>query len=118
MIRLCLSAVVLGLMLTTRALAAPSSYVAWTTENVDLIRGGDPVIGKQLAYGCVGCHGTEGLSVSPAYPHIAGQDAFYLFKQLQDFKDKTRNNPQMIGIAASLSEQDMADIAAYFSGYE
>ena len=115
MVRLCLVAVMMGLMLATRALAAPSSYVVWTAENVRLIRGGDPVIGKQLAYGCVGCHGTEGLSVSPAYPHIAGQDAFYLFKQLQDFKDKTRNNPQMTGIAASLSAQDMADIAAYYT---
>jgi len=113
MARLCLAAVVL--MLATRALAAPSSYVAWTIENVRLIRGGDPVIGKQLAYGCAGCHGTEGLGVSPAYPYIAGQDAFYLFKQLQDFKDKMRNNPQMTGIAASLSEQDMADIAAYYT---
>lgn len=118
MCRLCLSAVVLGLMISTRALAAPSSYVAWTTETVRLIRDGDPLIGKQLAYGCAGCHGTEGLSVSPAYPHIAGQDAFYLFKQLHDFKDKTRNNPQMTGIAASLSEQDMADIAAYYAAMQ
>jgi cytochrome c553 len=115
MVRLCLSAVVLGFMISTRVLAAPSSYVAWTTETVRLVRDGDPIIGKQLAYGCVGCHGTEGLGVSPAYPHIAGQDAFYLFKQLRDFRDKTRNNPQMTGIAASLSEQDMADIAVFYA---
>jgi cytochrome c553 len=102
MIRLCLSAVVLGLMLTTRVLAAPSSYVVWTTENVRLIRDGDPVIGKQLAYGCVGCHGTEGLSVSPAYPHIAGQDVFYLFKQLQDFKESAISDSDKTGLPPHL----------------
>jgi len=118
MIRLCLSVAVLGLMLTTRALAAPSSSVAWTTETVALIRSGNPVTGKQLSYGCAGCHGTEGLGVSPAYPHIAGQDAFYLFKQLQDFKDGSRDNPQMTGIVASLSERDMADIAAYYAAMQ
>lgn len=114
----CLFAVVLGLLVATRGLAAPSSYVVWTTETVRLVRNGDPVTGKQLAYGCIGCHGEEGLGVSPAYPHIAGQDAFYLYKQLQDFRDGTRDNPQMTGIAATLSEQDMADIAAYYAAMQ
>jgi cytochrome c553 len=113
--RLFVAVVVLGLVLSTRVAAAPSSYVAWTTETVALISNADAERGRQLAFGCVACHGTAGLSESPAYPRIAGQDARYLYKQLHDFKDKTRNNPQMNGIAASLSEQEMADIAAYYA---
>ena len=113
--RLFVVAVILGLALSIRVEAAPSSYVSWTTETVALIRNADVERGKLLAFGCVACHGAAGLSESPAYPHIAGQDARYLYKQLHDFKDKTRNNPQMNGIAASLSEQEMADIAAYYA---
>ena len=115
MCRLCVAVLVLGLVWSPRMLAAPSSNVAWTTEIEHLINNGDPERGQLLAYGCVACHGTGGLSVSPAYPHIDGQDARYLFKQLQDFRDKTRHNPQMTGIAASLSEQDMADIAVFYA---
>ena len=115
MCRLCVAVMVLGLVWSPRMLAAPSSNVAWTTEIEHLINNGDPERGQLLAYGCVACHGTGGLSVSPAYPHIDGQDARYLFKQLQDFRDKTRHNPQMTGIAASLSEQDMADIAVFYA---
>lgn len=113
--RLFVAVVVLGLVLSTRVEAAPSSYVAWTTETVALIRNADAERGKLLAFGCVACHGAAGLSESPAYPHIAGQDARYLYKQLHDFKHKTRNNPQMNGIAASLSEQEMADIATHYA---
>jgi cytochrome c553 len=113
--RLFVVAVILGLVLSPRVEAAPSSYVAWTTETVALIRNADAERGRQLAFGCDACHGTAGLGESPAYPHIAGQDARYLYKQLHDYKDKTRKNPQMNGIAASLSEQEMADIATYFA---
>jgi cytochrome c553 len=113
--RLFVVAVILGLVLSPRVEAAPSSYVAWTTETVVLIRNADAERGRLLAFGCDACHGTTGLGESPAYPHIAGQDARYLYKQLHDYKDKTRKNPQMNGIAASLSEQEMADIASYYA---
>jgi len=103
------------LLVGGQVLAAPSSYVAWTTETVRLVNAGDSTKGEQLGYGCVACHGEAGLSVSPAFPHIDGQDPLYLFKQLKDFKDKTRTNPQMNEIAASMTDQDMADIAAYYT---
>jgi cytochrome c553 len=113
MCRCCAAIVVL--LCSAQVLAAPSSNVAWTAETEHLINSGDPQRGRRLAYGCTACHGTGGLSVSPAYPHIDGQDARYLYKQLHDFRDQTRSNPQMTGVTASLSEQDMADIAVYYA---
>jgi cytochrome c553 len=95
--------------------AAPSSYVAWTAETVRLVSAGDASKGAVLAYGCAACHGESGLGVSPDFPHIAGQDPRYLFKQLSDFRDKTRTNPVMNGIAAGMTDQEMADIAAYYA---
>jgi len=108
-------AVVMVLLWSVHALATPSSNVAWTAETELLIKNGDPERGRRLAYGCTACHGSGSLSASPAYPYIDGQDAHYLYKQLHDFRGKTRNNPQMTGVAASLSDQDMADIAAYYA---
>lgn len=102
-------------LISMRVPAAPSSYVAWTTETVALVSAGDASRGEQLAYGCAACHGKAGMSESPEFPHLAGQDPRYLFKQLMDYKDKTRTNPQMNGIVASMTDQDMADIAAYYT---
>ena len=76
---------------------------------------GDPVAGQEKSATCQGCHGTDGNSYSPEWPNLAGQDARYLVKQLQDFKSGARKNDIMTGMAASLSEADMADIAAFFS---
>ena len=102
-------------LISMRVPAAPSSYVAWTTETVALVSAGDASRGEQLAYGCAACHGNAGMSKSPDFPHLAGQDPRYLFKQLSDFRDKTRTNPVMNGIAAGMTDQEMADIAAYYA---
>lgn len=75
----------------------------------------DPTKGKTLAAPCAACHGADGNSVNPTWPKIAGQHAEYTYKQLKDFKDGNRINAQMAPMVASLSEEDMADIAAYFS---
>lgn len=67
---------------------------------------------------CVGCHGIPGYKT--AYPEvyhvplIAGQQAAYIVKALQAYRSGERSHPSMRGIAASLSEQDMADLAAYY----
>ncbi|MHB8255975.1 MAG: c-type cytochrome [Acidiferrobacterales bacterium] len=76
---------------------------------------GNAAAGKTKSVACQACHGTDGNSVNPAYPKLAGQSAGYLVKQLTDFKDGKRTNPIMSGMAASLSPQDREDIAAYFS---
>ncbi|MGD2083882.1 MAG: c-type cytochrome [Chromatiales bacterium] len=79
---------------------------------------GDAEAGKQKAAACAACHGTDGNSVNPQWPKVAGQHASYLVKQLQAFKSGARENPLMSAQAQNLSEQDMADLAAYFSSQE
>jgi cytochrome c553 len=83
---------------------------------------GDAEAGKAKASTCVACHGTDGNSMVDIYPKIAGQHAEYLYKQLTDYKlgmttagKEGRNNPIMYGMVAALSDQDMKDLAAYFS---
>jgi len=76
---------------------------------------GDIDAGKTKSATCVACHGADGNSPSNLYPKIAGQHASYLVKQLQEFKSGERDNAIMLGMVAGLSEQDMEDLAAYFS---
>ena len=64
---------------------------------------------------CAACHGADGNSAAPNFPNLAGQHASYLLKQLQNFKSGKRKDPTMTAMVAPLSEQDMADLAAYFS---
>lgn len=77
---------------------------------------GDAAAGKTKSASCVACHSTDGNSMVPTFPKLAGQHAEYIAKQLADFKSGARNDPTMSPMAAPLSEQDAADLAAYFSG--
>lgn len=79
---------------------------------------GDPQAGETKAAACAGCHGPDGNSPSADFPKIAGQGAAYIEKQLQDYKAGRRSNPIMLGMVAGLSEQDMADLAAYYAAQE
>lgn len=76
---------------------------------------GDAAAGEAKAAACAACHGVGGVSMVPVNPNLAGQGARYIYKQLQDFKSGRRNNPVMMGMAMPLVDQDMADLAAYFS---
>lgn len=76
---------------------------------------GDAEAGKQKAEPCAACHGVAGASVNPAWPKLAGQGEKYLVNQLQLFKEKIRINTLMNPQAENLSDQDMLDIAAYYS---
>jgi cytochrome c553 len=76
---------------------------------------GDAAAGKGKAAACAACHGADGNSVAPNFPNLAGQHASYLLKQLQNFKSGKRKDPTMTAMVAPLSEQDMADVAAYFA---
>lgn len=72
--------------------------------------------GKTKAMPCAACHGVDGNStLNPEWPNLAGQHANYTISQLQAFKSGARISPFMNGMAASLSDQDMTDIAAYFA---
>ena len=63
---------------------------------------------------CAACHATDGNSASPANPVLAGQHADYTAKQLANYKSGERKNPVMLGMAASLTPQDMKNLGAYF----
>ena len=77
---------------------------------------GNADAGKNKAAMCAACHGADGNSLVPMYPSLAGQNAKYLAKQLADFKKGPdgRQDPVMAGMVMALSEQDMADLGAFF----
>lgn len=77
--------------------------------------GGDPAAGKTKSVTCAGCHGSDGNSANPLWPNLAGQHPEYLAVQLKHFKDGDRQNALMSSMAVGLSDQDMADLAAYFA---
>jgi cytochrome c553 len=64
---------------------------------------------------CAACHGQDGNSQSDAYPKLGGQYPDYLAKALRDYKSGARKNPIMTGFAATLSDQDIENVAAYFA---
>jgi cytochrome c553 len=76
---------------------------------------GDPEAGAQKALVCGACHGMDGNSINPEWPNLAGQHESYIVKQLGLFKQGVRNNVIMMPNAMLLTDEDMADLAAYFS---
>ena len=76
---------------------------------------GDAAAGQAKAALCSACHGVDGNSPLPNFPKLAGQGERYLLKQMQDIKQGARPVLEMTGMLAPLSDQDMADIAAYFA---
>ena len=75
---------------------------------------GDAQAGKAKAGACAGCHGANGEGKKP-YPAIAGKSESDLVQALQDYKSGKRANPMMKSFAAPLSDQDMANLAAYYA---
>ncbi|MFP3872892.1 MAG: c-type cytochrome [Thiohalophilus sp.] len=77
---------------------------------------GDAKAGEAKVEACVACHGEKGDSSTAEFPKLAGQHAGYTAKQLADFKQgDSRSDPVMAGQVAELSEEDMADIGAYYA---
>jgi cytochrome c553 len=76
---------------------------------------GDPVAGKDKAALCFGCHGEDGNSTDPQYPKLSGQYGIYIAKQIRNYLASTRSHQVMSGMAASVSDEDLADISAYFA---
>ena len=89
--------------------------VLLSLSSVIVNAGGDPAAGKTKAEPCAACHAADGNSVMPDWPKLAGQSAKYIEQQLAAFKSGDRKNALMAPLAAGLSEQDMADLAVYFS---
>jgi len=76
---------------------------------------GDAAAGATKSVTCAACHGMDGNSVNPEWPSIAGQNEAYIVKTLNSFRNGTRTNLLMSAQAAAISEQDIADLAAYFA---
>ena len=76
---------------------------------------GDPNAGKAKSATCQACHGLDGKSVMPEYPNLAGQHASYMEKALRDYRDGRRTNMIMAPMAAGLTDQDIKDLAAWYS---
>lgn len=76
---------------------------------------GDPEAGKTASASCAACHGADGNSVNPEWPKLAGQHEGYLIQQLLYFADGERDNAIMKGMAANLSDEDRANMSAYFA---
>lgn len=80
---------------------------------------GDPAAGQKKSLPCQACHGVDGdKTVDPQYPRIAGQYADYLAKALRDYQTGARKNAIMAGFAGTLSEQDIADLAAFYASQQ
>jgi cytochrome c553 len=76
---------------------------------------GDASAGKAKTATCAACHGANGASLAPNFPHLAGLGEKYLAKQLLDMQSGQRTVAEMSGLLNDLSAQDLADIAAYFA---
>jgi len=78
--------------------------------------GADLVAGQaKVKQVCAPCHGQDGNSQSPDYPKLGGQHRDYLAKALRDYKSGARKNPIMAGFAATLTDKDIDNVAAYFA---
>ncbi len=76
---------------------------------------GDIAKGKTKAVLCAGCHGENGISISPIIPNLAGQKEEYLVKALKEFKSGVRKNGIMSPIATTINDDDINNLSAYFS---
>ena len=102
----------ISLLAACSALAAASPLLAADA--------GDPAAGAKKNSMCIGCHGIPDYHTAfpEVYhvPKLGGQHAAYIVKALQEYKAGNRSHPSMRAIAAGLSDKDMADLAAYYSG--
>lgn len=104
-----------SLVLAALALLLPAAIAA------------DPAAGQAIAMqgtstgvaACMACHLPDGSGVQGApFPRLAGLDAEYIVRQLQAFRDETRNDPSMSPVAKALTDEQSADVAAYFAGLD
>lgn len=77
---------------------------------------GDAAAGEGKVVTCAACHGADGNSAAPSFPKLAGQGEKYLLKQMKDIRDGGRPVPTMVGQVDNMSDQDLADIAAFYAG--
>ena len=64
---------------------------------------------------CAGCHGTTGISIKPEIPNLAGQKKDYMVTEIHDFREGKRKDPMMSNVARILSDEDIEELATFFS---
>ncbi|PVB62989.1 cytochrome c [Labrenzia sp. 011] len=79
---------------------------------------GDPQAGRKLAGACRTCHGIDGFAKIPIAPHIGGEPAAYIDRQLKAFREGTRVHEMMSVVAKNLDDGKIADLAAWYAGHE
>src|SRR5438477_408713 len=95
----------------------PVSLVVWTPDVLQVLARADVQRGHdKVQEVCVSCHGETGVSISPDFPHLAGQSGAAIYKQLYDYRTGSRSHPMMTDIAKALDEAVIADVAAYYAG--
>jgi cytochrome c553 len=95
----------------------PVSQVTWTPDVLQVLARGNPERGRaKVLEVCVSCHGEQGVSVGPQFPHLNGQSGAAIYKQLHDYRTGSRTNQLMTDIAKALDESVIADVAAYYGG--
>ena len=92
------------LMMMSLMVVAPASMAA-----------GDAAAGEGKAVMCAACHGSDGNSPAPNFPKLAGLGEKYLIKQMQDIKNGSRNVPEMTGLLNGYTDEDIANVAAFFN---
>lgn len=96
-------------------LAKPLLALAMAVASTTHVMAADAVAGKVKAGQCFVCHGADGLSKLPDAPNLAGQNEVYLVKALKDYRSGKREHEVMSMMAKNLSDDDIANVAAYFS---
>jgi len=107
-------------LLVPVANAEPSSAVAFDLPTIRLLKSANPARGEALAeeIRCDKCHGDNGVSDDEDDVNIAGMSASYMFKQLKDFQDEKREDKDMYKKVRSLKDDELADLAVWFSNLE
>lgn len=105
-------------MKTVNKLIFPCLTLVLMSVSHAVIAAGNPADGKQKAATCEACHGKDGHSVDPNYPDLAGQHESYLIKALSDYRAGRRSNAIMGSFASQLSNQDIQDLAAWYSSQQ
>jgi cytochrome c553 len=94
--------------------APPTAAAPAPSGPLDPFAHGSAQNGATKAAVCSSCHGPNGNSTNPEWPRLAGQSAIYIAQQLRLFRAGTRDNPIMKPLAATLSDQDISDVAVYY----
>lgn len=103
-----------------KSLVVVAAIVVFGASGVARAGRPDPEAGKEMAKViCAPCHGLDGISLVANYPNLKGQKVKYLIKQMEDFRSGARKSTeQMNPVASRLTDQDIKDLAAYFSSLE